>query len=170
MGDILMGTDIIAHLRPLREARKRISNDTDALHEVMLLWRNASGILLFEAVDSLRDDDVPKIELPLGYDELTYLLAWWCDRSPYSIDPTPLTDCLRYAQRIESEGRVGRFGDTLDHYGQSLDRVVPVLNRMTYAMVAHEAANRRLSNRRLRRELNVALLHPDYRSGILASL
>ena len=133
-----MGKDIIAHLRPLREARKRISNNTDALHEVILLWRDTSARLLFEAVDSLSDNNLPRIEWPGGYDELTYLLAWWCDRSPYSIDPTPLTDCLRFAQRLESEGRVERFGNTLDQYGASLDQVVPVLNRMTYAMVAHE--------------------------------
>lgn len=34
----------------------------------------------------------------------------------------------------------------------------------------HESANRRLSNRRLRQELGVELLHPNYRSGIAASL
>ncbi|HEX2476121.1 MAG TPA: hypothetical protein VHK01_15325, partial [Lacipirellulaceae bacterium] len=52
------------------------------------------------------------------------------------IDPTPLTDFLRMCQHMEIEGMAATYNHSVDELVKAADRVVPVANRLLWAMVA----------------------------------
>jgi hypothetical protein len=83
-----------------------------------------------------RDADCPIVNVPAGFAELTYQLAWWCDAGPFTIDPTPLTDCHRFVEQAAAAGRVEN-GDgareAFDDFGDAYTAAIPVFNRMITA-------------------------------------
>lgn len=137
-----MDRDVINRFRPLSKTREEIKAKADKLHEVAEAWNEATAEMLFRAIAEWdRDTDCPAVTIPTGYDELTYLLAWWCDQSPYSIDPSPLTDCLQLADRAAGFCHVEdslSAQDAFNDLGRAAGRVSGVCNRMIYAMIVAE--------------------------------
>ena len=126
--------------RPLREWREKILSSSDELNFATGLWLKQSEHFYATLLDGEHIGFEPR-----GLFEMTYLLASVCDIGPMNIDPTPLTDFERLARRLRyrSQGKSANVEsaatDTeLEQLGDSLERAKPVLNRMTWAMVALE--------------------------------
>lgn len=103
--------DAIADFRPLNEFRAKMmaaesSTSSPAIVEAAERWLELADTFLLAP-----EIDIPELlaelgygpyVVPFGFEELTFVLAWWCDCGPLSIDPTPLTECLRHAQNASA--------------------------------------------------------------------
>jgi hypothetical protein len=121
---------------PIKALRDKLLVDVDGASNAFNRWfRFAAGILQ-EAADSAAQNGAPRVSVPKGFVDLTYLLASVCDIGRFSIDPSPLTDFLRMCQHMEADGMAERYNHTVDELIKAADRVVPVANRLLWAMVA----------------------------------
>jgi len=118
--------------------------DWHFLYNACNLWIEATSDVHIEAgliwSQSLGDQYFAE---PLGYEELTSQLAWWCDARPFSIDPTPITDCLRFTRQaaFECAGRdARRLAEAISSLSEAYDRALPVLSRMIMAAARSEGS------------------------------
>jgi hypothetical protein len=121
---------------PIRALREKLLVDVDGASNAFSRWfRFAAGILQ-EAADSAGQNGTARASVPKGFVDLTYLLASVCDIGRFSIDPSPLTDFLRMCQHMEVDGMSETYSHSVDELIKAADRVVPVANRLLWAMVA----------------------------------
>jgi len=137
-----MKGDVINRFRPIGQTRDAIVRDGDRLYEVLKAWIDTTNDLMFEAITEWdREIDAPRVELPAGYEELTYLIAWWCDTSRYSIDPTPITECFRLIRKVSRESLVQNGSNSrraFDDFIAVFDLIVPLCNRIVMASITNE--------------------------------
>jgi len=112
------------------------------LHESSELWIDFTSQFLFRMTVTASPELASRRVIELaGYEELTRALAWWCDAGPFSIDPTPLTDCLRFAKQAEFECQCydsERQLEAASRLSDAFDRALPVLSRMSLAAAVAE--------------------------------
>lgn len=135
--------DAIEDFRPIRDYRAKMVSDIKieaaaAVKAAVDRWDDLVGEMMFRPlVDWDEHTDSPAIHVPFGLDELTYLIAWWCDQSTYSIDPTPLTECLRHAIDAAAHYHINQGESASTAFGvfQSANlRCHAVLTRIRYAV------------------------------------
>ncbi len=121
---------------PIRALREKLLVDVDGASNAFSRWfRFAAGVLQ-EAADSSAQYGNARVSVPQGFVDLTYLLSCVCDMGRFSIDPSPLTDFLRMCQHMEVNGTAETYNHSVDELIKAADRVVPVANRLLWAMVA----------------------------------
>jgi hypothetical protein len=121
---------------PIRALREKLLVDVEGASNALNRWfRFAAGVLQ-EAADSAAQNGAARVNVPKGFLDLTYLLASVCDIGRFSIDPSPLTDFLRMCQHMETDELAEKYSHSVDDLVKAADRVVPVANRLLWAMVA----------------------------------
>jgi hypothetical protein len=124
---------------PIRELRKKLLTDAQAVSNAFNRWFRFASDLLQQADNSLAAQGTARLKLPKGFVDLTYLLGSVCDTGPFSIDPSPLTDFLRMCQHMEIDGLAETYNHSIEDFIKAADRVVPVANRLLWAMTAAQA-------------------------------
>jgi hypothetical protein len=125
-GWIPVADDLITEFQPLTETRKRILKDPELLNRATSQWLMATS----------DERTLKKTRVPPGFRELTDLLAWWCDASPFSIDPGPLCSVANWLESQESRLKAGHESLDSDEFWVSKECAIDVINRMRYAAAA----------------------------------
>src|SRR5262249_57373945 len=80
----------------------------DAIYTMAAKWHSAAAEVIVEATRNWnREIDCPMVELTSDVDEMGHALVHWCDQSGKPIDPTPITDFIRFAREAGGSARTG---------------------------------------------------------------
>jgi hypothetical protein len=133
---------IASSASPLEQTRRESLTDPGLLLRATDGWvRNLGQYYgdqcLFPAPESHLGSQTT--DMPRGFSECTRLLAYWCDKSEFSIDPEPLGELDAWYQTV-SLALPSHWIEPPDvsEFQELLDRAVRVIDRMRYAAAANQ--------------------------------